>query len=57
MSSPAVAAARARAAFSSSSPVGVLGLREASRRTAFASSVRLVELEGKRKIRIASNHE
>ncbi len=41
-----MAAARARAALRSSSPEGVEGLRAASRRTALASSVRLVELEG-----------
>lgn len=40
----AVAAARARAAFRRSSPVGPSGLRAASNRAALANSVRLVEL-------------
>ena len=44
LSSPAVAAARALAALSSSSPEGMVGLREASSLTALASSVRFVEL-------------
>lgn len=50
LSSPAVAAAKARAALRRSSPVGPSGLREARRRTALASSVRFVELERGKKI-------